>query len=115
MFRCFVIFLILNLSFVLSTNNCTLSDVYGFSNTREVVYDKLNDFFKFQFEKAIEEASKQSNYLVPPAKHFIREIRKTFIEEGTPLDSVQDLELILKSLNYLNFKNFRQIKLEHDV
>ena len=93
---------------------CTLSDVYDSEIIKAGVRETVGIIFEVKFDDVIIAANKTTPYLVKPANYFKCQIRSKFIEEGTNLESVQDLELILKSFSYLEYQDFRELKLDYD-
>ena len=93
---------------------CTFRKLYQSTEERFVVYQGLNELFKQRFTKLLKEAKAFSPYLVEPAKFFENNIKDKYIDEGYKLESIEDLEIILKELNYIKFKDFREEKRKFD-
>ena len=93
----FVLFVLFIFSTEGKTNNCSLSSVYDSEDIKFAIHQQV-----------ILEAKKSSPYLVNPANHFRRKIKRDYIEEGLPLETIEDLEIALKSFNYLSVKIFRE-------
>ena len=93
---------------------CTLRKLYPSVEERFVAYQGLNELFKIKFVKVKKEALAFSPYLVDPADYFENEIKTKYIDEGHRLETIEDLEIILKELNYIKFKDFRDQKRKFD-
>ena len=110
-----ICFLIQNIYLVKgSTDNCTLSKLYDSEDIKFAIYENLGQIFDIKFDEVIVEAKKLSPYLVNPANHFRLKIKRNFIEEGLPLETIEDLDIALKENNYLNIGSFREDKREFE-
>lgn len=107
----FSAFKILCLFFSLSLG-CDLTSLYKDSDRITIVKESLLDYFESQFKKVCDEAYSKVRYLLPPANYYKKDIKKLFIEYGKPLNSLEDLETILKSFDYLKIQGFRLWKEE---
>ena len=94
--------------------NCTFRKLYQSEEERFVVYQGLNELFKIRFAKVVKEAKAFSPYLVEPANFFENNIKDKYIDEGYKLECIEDLEIILKELNYIKYKDFRDQKRKFD-
>src|SRR5882757_8674220 len=89
--------------------NCSLSSLYK-GQTHQIVYARLAVYFEQIFDKVLSEAAKQSPHLVSPARYFEDRIKDYFIEDGLKLENIEDLDSVLKKLNYLDIQHFKKAK-----
>ena len=94
--------------------SCSLSSVYKDIDRQLIVREQLKQFFESKYTIACGDAYYEARYLLPPAAHFKKDIEKLFVEYGEFLNNYQDLEIILKSLNYLKNPEFESWKEEWD-
>lgn len=102
----FVFFALLSLV----NSECALFTLYKDPSVQRVVRRRLSDIFELKFAQTKEEARTEAPYLVPAANHFKSDIRKHFIDYGYDLKDYADLDIILKSLNYLSIEVFKEYK-----
>ena len=107
-----VFFIIINKAYL--AEDCTLSTLYKSDEVKFAVYENLGQIFDIKFDEVIAEAKSQSSYLVNPANHFRRKIKRNFIEDGQPLETIEDLDIALKKFNYLSIGSFREDKREFE-
>ena len=102
------------LAFENMTHRCTLSTLYKSEDVRFAIFENLNQIFDIKFDDLLVETMKQSPYLVNPMTHFRRKLKRDFIEEGLSLETIEDVDLALKSYNYTRIKLFRDSKNQYD-
>ena len=93
---------------------CSLSSLYKDIDRQLIVKEHLSNYFEFKYSLVCTEALKEAKYLLPPANHFKKDIKKLFIEYGNNLNTLEELEIILKSFDYLKIEEFRLWKEEWD-
>jgi len=89
--------------------NCSLSSLYK-GQTHQIVYSRLLVYFEQIFDTLLSKAAKDSPHLVSPARFFEDRIKDYFIEDGLKLENLEDLDTVLKKLNYLNIPHFKKAK-----
>ncbi len=90
--------------------DCTLDLLYKDQTRQSLVRARLSNLFDFKFAEAIEEVRLHARYLIPPANHYRKDLKKFFIEYGQQFNDYHDLETQLKSLNYTQIPLFKAYK-----
>ena len=93
---------------------CTFRNLYKPVDERYVVYEALSHLFDQRFNDVLKLASKSSPYLVDPAKHFKKQIKEKYINEGSELSTLEHLDLLLKEFEYIKISDFREQKFKFD-
>ena len=104
------IFLLLLVA-TLVASDCTLEKLYKDSHRQMVVKELLTSLFEHQFSLVLQESHDKAPFLVPPAVHFKRDLRKLFVEYGHNFSTYEDLDIELKGLKYIEvplFKAYRE-------
>ena len=109
-FRVLFALLAITASAKVLNDSCNLESLYKDSWRQAVVRMRLSELFEDKFPELLEQTKPHKRYLIPPANHFKKDIKKLFIEFGKDLDTVHDLEIILKSLGYLQTPLFKAYK-----
>ena len=99
---------------IVKGDECTLSNLYSSEDIKFAVYEHLGEIFDVKFDEVILEAKKHSPYSVNAANHFRRKLKREFIEEGRPLETIEDLDLALKRHHYISTLQFREEKFQFD-
>ena len=103
-----VVFLVYVIGFVRA--ECTLENLYKDSHTQRMVRNRVTHYFEYKFAEVIKDSLDKAKYLVLPAQHFKKDIKKLFVKYRRNFNNYEDLELILKGLNYLSFPVFKANK-----
>ena len=90
--------------------SCTLEELYKDRPRQSLVRTRLAEIFEHKFRHAIEESRTHSRYLIPAAEHFKKDLKKFFIDHGEALHGKEDLEILLKRLNYTRIPLFQAYK-----
>lgn len=106
----FLTLLAISASSQAQNESCNLESLYKDSWRQAVVRVRLSDLFEAKFPGLLEQTRPRKRYLIPPAERFKKDIKKLFIEYGKDLDTVHDLEIVLKGLNYLQVPLFKAYK-----
>ena len=102
---------ILLLSLALVASECSLENLYKDSKRQNLIRKHLSTQFELRFSEVLLEARDQAKYLVPPAVHFKKDLKKFYVEFGLELESYVDLDIALKGLKYIDiplFKAYRE-------
>ena len=89
---------------------CKLETLYKDETRPAIVKSSLSSYFNAKFLEIVEDTKPHKRYLIPPANHFKKDIKKLFIEYGRRFQSVEDLEIILKGFNYTRIPLFKAFK-----
>ena len=102
---------VLYLAITLAAGDCSLENLYKDSTRQTSVRELVAELFEQNFSAVLQESRDKAPFLVPPAVHFKSDLKKLFVEYGQPLSTYEDLDISLKSLNYLRvalFKAYRE-------
>lgn len=95
--------------------DCSLEKLYKDIDVQLVLREHLSNLFENKFIHVVNSARRTSPYLIVPAHHFKRDLKKYFIEFGEPFNTTDDLEKLLKRFKFLEIPEFRLAKHDHDL